>query len=424
MPGGGLNIFAEYANISLENCVFTNNIAGYGGGADIETYYGTITVTNNIFNQNSSDYDGGGAYISGETVTLTDNIFTNNSIAGGYGGGLAFSSQTGSLSLIRNRFVNNSNSDPEGWSGGADIMAQTVTMVNNVFSGNSAVDAAGGVYLYVSGDLNIINNTIVNNQAENSGGGLYFQTPGDTSIVNAYNNIIWGNAAGAGADFYSLDDNPNLTINYFNNDVGVYYTYCAVNPTCLTVINDGNNINSDPKLTADFHLTKGSPCINAGDNNAPNLPATDFEGNPRVIGGTVDIGADEYRALDIVDFNGDGKADILWRNTSTGQNAVWYMDGVTLSGIGDLPALPNPDYAIVGTGDFNGDGKTDILWRNTTTRANAVWYMNGVTLSGISDLPPFPIRTMRSWARVTSMGTASPTSSGGTRRRVRMRSGT
>jgi hypothetical protein len=92
MPGGGLNIFAEYANISLENCVFTNNIAGYGGGADIETYYGTITVTNNIFNQNSSDYDGGGAYISGETVTLTDNIFTNNSIAGGYGGGLAFSS--------------------------------------------------------------------------------------------------------------------------------------------------------------------------------------------------------------------------------------------------------------------------------------------------------------------------------------------
>ena len=57
------------------------------------------------------------------------------------------------------------------------------------------------------------------------------------------------------------------------------------------------------------------------------------------------------------------------------------MNGVTLSGISDLPALPNPAYAIVGTGDFNGDGKPDILWRNTTTGANAVWYMNGVTLS-------------------------------------------
>jgi hypothetical protein len=48
------------------------------------------------------------------------------------------------------------------------------------------------------------------------------------------------------------------------------------------------------------------------------------------------------------DFNGDSKPDILWRNTSTGANAIWYMNGVNLIGITDLPALPNPDYAIVG----------------------------------------------------------------------------
>jgi hypothetical protein len=50
----------------------------------------------------------------------------------------------------------------------------------------------------------------------------------------------------------------------------------------------------------------------------------------------------------IVDFDGDGKTDVLWRNTATGANAVWYMDGVTLMGIADLPALPNTDFAIVG----------------------------------------------------------------------------
>jgi hypothetical protein len=50
----------------------------------------------------------------------------------------------------------------------------------------------------------------------------------------------------------------------------------------------------------------------------------------------------------IADFDGDGKPDILWRNTSTGANAVWYMDGVTLIDIADLPALPNTDYALVG----------------------------------------------------------------------------
>jgi hypothetical protein len=29
------------------------------------------------------------------------------------------------------------------------------------------------------------------------------------------------------------------------------------------------------------------------------------------------------------DFDGDGKPDILWRNSSTGEVMVWYMNGVT-----------------------------------------------------------------------------------------------
>ena len=90
------------------------------------------------------------------------------------------------------------------------------------------------------------------------------------------------------------------------------------------------------------------------------------------------------------DFNGDGKPDIVWRNTATGANAIWNMDGTTLLSITDLPWLPNTEYALVGVGDFNGDGKPDIFWRNTTTGANAVWNMNGATLLGITDLPGLP----------------------------------
>ncbi len=82
------------------------------------------------------------------------------------------------------------------------------------------------------------------------------------------------------------------------------------------------------------------------------------------------------------DFNGDGKSDILWRNISTGQNKVWYMNKIIYSGSGSIATVPGSAWTIAGTGDFNGDGKSDILWENTSTGAVLVWYMNGVTFLG------------------------------------------
>jgi hypothetical protein len=87
------------------------------------------------------------------------------------------------------------------------------------------------------------------------------------------------------------------------------------------------------------------------------------------------------------DFNADGKPDILWRNSATGANRVWYMDATTQLGVASLPTVAALNWKIVGTGDFNGDGKTDILWRNTATGANKVWYMNGITQLGVDFLP-------------------------------------
>jgi hypothetical protein len=84
------------------------------------------------------------------------------------------------------------------------------------------------------------------------------------------------------------------------------------------------------------------------------------------------------------DFNGDGKPDILWRNTSNGQNAVWFMNGATVTGFAVLDSLPDQAWTIAGTGDFNGDGKPDILWKNTTSGQNAVWFMDGVTVTSFS----------------------------------------
>lgn len=87
------------------------------------------------------------------------------------------------------------------------------------------------------------------------------------------------------------------------------------------------------------------------------------------------------------DFNGDGKTDLLWRNTSTGYNLIWFMDGVTHTNTVGLNSVADLTWTIAGVGDFSGDGKPDILWRNTTTGINLVWYMDGVTQTNNVILP-------------------------------------
>ncbi len=92
----------------------------------------------------------------------------------------------------------------------------------------------------------------------------------------------------------------------------------------------------------------------------------------------------------IGDFNGDGKADILWRNTVTGDNVVFLMNGSTITSSALVGTVP-VNWSVAGIGDFNGDGKADILWRENSTGANVISLMNGASVSayqGIAAIPP------------------------------------
>jgi hypothetical protein len=85
------------------------------------------------------------------------------------------------------------------------------------------------------------------------------------------------------------------------------------------------------------------------------------------------------------DFNGDGTADLLWRNTTTGDVGIWIMNSGAFSSFVDLGAQ-SAAWTVAGTGDFNGDGTTDLLWRNTTTGDVGIWIMNSGAFSSFVDL--------------------------------------
>jgi hypothetical protein len=101
-----------------------------------------------------------------------------------------------------------------------------------------------------------------------------------------------------------------------------------------------------------------------------------------------------WSIVGVADFNGDGKADLLWRNATTGQNIVWHMDGGKQVGSGQfLPVMNDAKWIVVGTGDYNGDGKADILWRHSQSGGNALWTMNGAAATTLT----LPAMTDPAW---------------------------
>ena len=86
-----------------------------------------------------------------------------------------------------------------------------------------------------------------------------------------------------------------------------------------------------------------------------------------------------FSAIGQHDFNGDGKADIVWRDTS-GNISMWFLNGAAVSSTAAVGNLTS-NWALYGTGDLNGDGKGDLLWRDSGTGTVAVWFMNGATVA-------------------------------------------
>ncbi len=101
------------------------------------------------------------------------------------------------------------------------------------------------------------------------------------------------------------------------------------------------------------------------------------------------------------DFDGDGKDEIVWRNSQTGANALWTLDGKFLQSSVFIPGLTNPDWQVVDAQDFDGDGYTDLAWRRGSTGENALWMLAPEGNSyGVTDSAFIPTLPASNWTIV------------------------
>jgi len=87
------------------------------------------------------------------------------------------------------------------------------------------------------------------------------------------------------------------------------------------------------------------------------------------------------------DFNGDGRHGHSLAHNNTGTVAIWFLNSSgniqSTASVGAVPIATT--WTIAETGDFDGNGKADILWIDGTGNV-AIWFMTGATIASTASL--------------------------------------
>ena len=357
--------YCAAATVTLVGNRFTGNSGAYGGnyrGGGACCQGTVLVVSNNTFSGNSIGSDGrnasgGGLACEGTTIAVHGNTFTSNH-AGDNGGGV-YCSSSGSTTLSRNVFKDNA-ADRSG--GAIYVDGYTVKVLDNLACRNTQAgsgDRGGGIWIRATA-LDMINNTVFGNTAAGRGGGAAFQVEGVTEVLHVYNNIIWGNTAGGdGADVW-LGGTGSRKEFLFNNAHDLSGVWDIAQ----------DNLDLDPQffdpVNGDYHLRSTSPCVNAGTNGAPELPATDLDGGPRIANGTVDLGCYEFG--NSIPHPADVNSDWVISDAEyTAYAAAWKNDQTWSPGPNPIPAdyVTRAGYLKSQSGGaYHNDGSTrPVCWK-------------------------------------------------------------
>ena len=316
--GGG--VYVASGTVTLEDCTVTgNHLSGPRSlGAGI-CNRSTLTVTNCIVSGNTTEGYGGGIFNSG-TLTVTDTVITENQNCGIY--------------------------QNQG----------TATVTDSMIAENSA-DTGGGIY-HSSGTLTLTNCTVSGNSAARYGGGIFtlFLSPSDISIRNSV--IARNTAANDGNEIYK-------------NSLSAVLRACNTLSSYTDWTESENCLEYDPNLplftdaeNGDYTLAAGSQAINAGNNDFVTAE-TDLAGNPRIVGGIVDLGAYEYQ--------GNGPEQLAAPTILTGNKGVYVSAGANRHQI-TWDTIENASgYELTYTSD-NRDGWTSVITTETSAVITGLTY--------------------------------------------------
>lgn len=315
------------SSVCVDGFTIRNGKAGSRNGGGISNAGSQVTIANNVIAGNSayatysSDACSGGIYCTNSSATITNNTLTANtgnccgaifcdnssptitnntliSNAGDYVGAVDCASS--SPTIANNTMIGNSG----GFAGGVYCTNSSPTIVNNLFRGN----VAGAIDCEYSSSPTISNNLILGN------GGFYGVIMSDnTSSPIIGSNTIMANSGVFGGGVYCGGGSPFISNNIiaFNSFCGIDYSGVAPTVRNNDVYGNGGydysgpgigNISVDPMIDGRefgaYHVASTSPCVNTGWADAPGLASTDIDGQLRVQGGVIDIGADESNGAD------------------------------------------------------------------------------------------------------------------------------
>jgi hypothetical protein len=303
-------------NLVIDSCEFTSNITGFSESLSLDGNIDGFTITNNKVHDNSNiGIAAIGHYGTSSNSQLDQsrnglirgNTCFNNMAGYATSGGIYVDGGR-DIKIDRNITYQNGYGIEVG--NEENGTASNITVTNNLIFLNQVTGIAiGGYDSGTTGQVTnsvFRNNSFFKNNTNNDGSGEIYVTKASNCIIG--NNVFYTNNQNTLFSFENISPQTGNTIDYNDwfteggnaSDITVNWrnkSYSSFSDYKTNTGQDAHSFFKDPLYTSagttpDLHVKTGSPCLGAGNPSwITDSGEKDFDGNPRVVNGAVDMGA-------------------------------------------------------------------------------------------------------------------------------------